>query len=93
MDLWDKGHYVALVDDTEAVLRAGALPRDRTADDDTRARAYNARVLSGRIRQAVRGLTSREGGGSSALTTSVRRPVGRWSRCSARSTPASGTPT
>ena len=63
MDLWEQGHYVALVDDTEAGLAARAHPSRRTPDPESIARAFNSKVLSGRLRSAVRGLTSREGGG------------------------------
>jgi len=63
LDLWDQGQYQALVDDTEAESLARRGPR-HPPDDDTAARRYNARVLSGRLRQAVRSLTDRGGGGS-----------------------------
>jgi len=62
MDLWIQGNYAALVDDTEAesLARVGTPPEP---DEETRARAFNARVLSGRLRSAVRALTNRDGGG------------------------------
>jgi hypothetical protein len=62
IDLWYKGAFTALVDDTETELqnRHGSHP---AADEETKARAYNAKVLSGRIRSAVRTLTSRDQGG------------------------------
>jgi len=46
MDLWAQGCYAALVNDTEAeaLSREGTSPEP---DDETRARAFNARVLSG----------------------------------------------
>ena len=62
MDLWDRGQYKALVDDTETE----ALERATSGvvrDEESLARSFNAKVLSGRLRLAVRHLTSREGGG------------------------------
>jgi hypothetical protein len=61
MHQWELGKFVALVDDTEATalsLRGG----NRASDEDSRMRAFNARVLSGRLRSAVRVLTNRAGG-------------------------------
>ena len=64
MDLWDQGQFKALVDDTEGeVLSRGSS--SRPPDDEAQARAFNARVLSGRLRSAVRALTNRSGGGRS----------------------------
>jgi hypothetical protein len=63
MDLWLQGSHKALVTDTEnlALARIGAA--SPKTDEETRSRAYNERVLSGRLRSAVRNLTNREGGG------------------------------
>lgn len=63
MDLWEEGHHAALVDDTEALLLSRAGPCRRTPDPESEARAFNSKVLSGRLRPAVRRLTSRDGGG------------------------------
>ena len=53
---------MALVDDTEAERLSGvAAPRSQ--DPDSRARAFNAKVLSGRLRAATRQITDHEGGG------------------------------
>jgi len=62
MDLWQQGNYAALVDDmeAEALARIGTPPEPT---EETCARAFNARVLSGRLRAAVRNLTNRDGGG------------------------------
>jgi hypothetical protein len=62
MDLWDQGRFIALVDDTVAEVqsRHGSHP---APDDEARARAFNAKVLSGRLRPAVRALTNRDQGG------------------------------
>ena len=62
MDLWEEGHYKALVDDTECESLS-LRPSNRLPTEDTQARAFNARVLSGRLRSAVRQLTTRSGGG------------------------------
>jgi len=62
MDLWNRGCHAALVDDTEAeaLSRVGTGPEP---DEEIQARTFNARVLSSRLRSAVRALTNREGGG------------------------------
>ena len=62
MNLWDEGKEAAMVEDieTECLSKIGS-PRER--DAETEARAFNTRVMSGRIRSAVRTLTAREGGG------------------------------
>ena len=77
MDLWDQGHFKALVDDTEGeVLSRGSS--SRPPDDEAQARAFNARVLSGRLRSAVRTLTNRSGGGvrqPDELCSKAGRPV------------------
>ena len=62
MDLWEAGAYEALVNDTEleANARLGHIPKQ---DIDTLARTFNVKVLSGRLRSAVRTLTNRNGSG------------------------------
>ena len=63
MDLWEAGHFKALVDDTENESLSHR-PSTRIPTEDTQqARTFNARVLSGRLRSAVRHLTDRSGGG------------------------------
>jgi hypothetical protein len=77
MDLWDQGRFVALVDDTERELRT-RTGTDVRPDEETRARAFNSRVLSGRLRSACRTLTCRDGGGvlqPDDLCTKAGRPV------------------
>jgi hypothetical protein len=51
MDLWYKGKLTALVDDTETEVqsRHGSHP---VKDHESKARAFNSKVLSGRIRAA-----------------------------------------
>ena len=61
LQLWADGCYSALVDNTESEALSGA-PRP-ARDDEAAARAYDAQVLSRRMRQAVRGLTARQCGG------------------------------
>ena len=53
MDLWDEGKFIALIDDTETEVqsRHGSHP---VPTEETQARAYHERVLSGRLRSAVR---------------------------------------
>ena len=53
MTLWEERQHAGLVDDTEAEsrLRAG---RDRMQTPESKARAFNAKVLSGRLRAVVR---------------------------------------
>lgn len=48
MDLWARGNYVSLVDDTEAEVLNRGSGGDRRVDEETRARAFNAKILSGR---------------------------------------------
>ena len=77
MDLWDLGCFAALVDDTEGEIRS-RIRSTRTPDDEAVARAYNAKVLSGRLRSACRNLTSRGGGGvlqPDDTCTKTGRPV------------------
>ena len=77
MDLWDQGCFAALVDDTELEV-LNKTSTQKSPDDDTRARSYNARVLSGRLNSAVRTLTSRGGGGVlqlDDLCSKAGRPV------------------
>ena len=77
MDLWDQGNYKALVDDTEGEVLS-RLPSSRPPDEEAQARSFNARVLSGRLRSAVRAITNRSGGGvrqPDDLCSKAGRPV------------------
>jgi hypothetical protein len=65
MNMWQKGEYKALVDDTENAALS-AIGSTRRTCDESRGRAYNKRVLTGRLRSAVRNLTNRGGGGALA---------------------------
>ena len=62
LDLWDEGHYSALVADCveEALRNSGS---GKSAGFDAKARRYNNLVVEGKLRQAVRGVTDRNGGG------------------------------
>ena len=64
MDLWEQGKFQELVFDVEdeVLRRVGARSRNY-AEDERLAHSYNERVLSGRLRQAVRRLTERDSGG------------------------------
>jgi hypothetical protein len=78
LDLWEQGHYASLVDDTEAEVLNRGQGGGRKADNNTKARAFNAQVLSGRLRQAVQGLTRGEEGGvlqPDDKCTKMGRPV------------------
>ncbi|KAI2494156.1 hypothetical protein MHU86_20388 [Fragilaria crotonensis] len=77
MDLWDQGHFKALVDDAEGEVQS-RQPSSRPPDEEAQARSFNARVLSGRLRSAVRTLTDRSGGGvrqPDDLCSKAGRPV------------------
>jgi hypothetical protein len=63
MDLWAAGRHAALVDDTEAECSSRIGGTRPPADEASIARSFNGQVLSGRLRQAVRKLTDRGGGG------------------------------
>ena len=63
LELWNKGLIAELVQDTVATARrslGGTLPSD---DDENLIRKYHSMVIEGKLRQAVRQLTSRDGGG------------------------------
>ena len=65
MDLWERGHHAGMVWDAEA---EGAACKGRAAfsskeEDDAIERSYHDTVLSGKLQQAVRLETDREGGG------------------------------
>ena len=63
LNLWDSKRFDALVADTEAENRAVRGGRQGGDDDDREARAFQAKVMDGRLREAVRHLTNRSGGG------------------------------
>ena len=76
--MWDAGHIEALVTEIEAAAIQSAGKGQRRRDEETAARTFNAKVLNGSIRSAVRNLTSREGGGvvlPDDTCTKTGRPV------------------
>ena len=62
MDLWDKGLFSSLLDNVEAEV-GSRIRSCQPKDEEARAKSYNAHVLSGRWRAAVRNATSQGGGG------------------------------
>ena len=60
MDLWERGLHAGLVGDAEA---EGDAREGREEEDESMACSYHGPVLSGKLRQAVRRATDREGGG------------------------------
>ena len=60
---WEQGEYAALVQDTVRQCQIRLHRDPPTPTEESRARTFNATVLSGRLRQAVRRLTDRSGGG------------------------------
>ena len=65
MDLWEMGLHSGLVVDTKAkgAAREGRAARCREEEDKVISKIYHYTVLYGKIRQAVRRATNREGGG------------------------------
>ena len=65
IDLWERGQHAVLVGDAEV---EGAAGEGRAAfsgeeEDDAVAQSFHKAVLSGKLQQAVRRATEREGGG------------------------------
>ena len=63
IDLWRQGKYDALIHDITTTSIANAGYRSANTDAETTARKYNSAILDGRLRAAVRGLTSGDNGG------------------------------
>ena len=61
--MWQNNKFDALVDDTELTAWSNASTHSKTTSADNAARKFNAKLISGRLRQAVRELTSKTGGG------------------------------
>ena len=80
MDLWERGQHAGLVGEAEA---EGAAHEGRAAfsgeeEDDAVAQSFHETVLLGKLRQAIRRETDREGEGcllSYEQFTKTRRPV------------------
>ena len=65
MDLWERGLHAVLVGDAKAEgdSREGRAASGGEEEDKTITRSYHDTVLSGKLRQAARWATVREGGG------------------------------
>ena len=61
--LWKEGGIAELVKDIVLTARGGNGGRGRKKDEESVARQYNSKVIHGKVREAVQGATSREGGG------------------------------
>ena len=80
MELWERGQHAGLVGDAEAEAAAceGRAAFSSEEEDDAVARSFHETVLSGKLRQAVRRATDREGGGCllpGEKCTKTGRPV------------------
>ena len=80
MDLWKRGQHAGMVGDaeTEGAAREGRAAFSGEEEDNVVARSFHKTVLLGKIRQAVRQATDREGGGCLLLgekCTKTGRPV------------------
>ena len=69
MDLWERGLHAVLVGDAKAegAAREGRAASGGEEEDEAVARSYHDTVLSGKLCQAIRQATHREGGGSLLL--------------------------
>ena len=65
MYLWERGLHTGLVGYSQAkgASREGRPASDGEEDDEALARSYQNKVLYGKLQQAVRRETDREGGG------------------------------
>ena len=65
MDLWERGLHAGLGGDAEAegAARGVRAASGSKEEDDSVARSFHKTVLLGKLRQAVRRATNREGGG------------------------------
>ena len=65
MDLWERGQHAGLVGDAEAegADQEGRATFSGNEEDNVVAQSYRSIVLSGKLQQAVRQTTNREGGG------------------------------
>ena len=65
MDLWERGQHAGLVGDAKAegAARKGRAAFSGEEEEDAMARIFHEAVLSGKLRQAIRQATGREGGG------------------------------
>ena len=80
MDLWDRGLHTVLVGgyEAEGAAKEGRADSGGEEEDEAVTISYHDTVLSGKLRQAVRRETDREGVGCILLDdqcTKTRRPV------------------
>ena len=78
LNLWRQGKFDALIQDITNTSLANAGYRSASNDAETTARKYHSAVLDGRLRAAVRGLTSSDTGGvlgPNDAFTKTGRPV------------------
>ena len=61
--MWQENKFGALVDNTEMTAWSNASTHSKTTSADNAARKFNAKLISGKLRQAVRELTSTASGG------------------------------
>ena len=82
MDLWERGQHAGLVGyaEAEGSAREGRAAFSGEEEDDAVARSFHDTVLSGKLRQAVRQATDKEGGGVSSKKTNPRKPGDRLQR-------------
>ena len=68
LDLWERGIHAGLVGDALAEGRdqEGRVERCVEEEEDRLARSFHSTVMSGKLQQAVRQATDREGGGVSS---------------------------
>ena len=65
LELWDRGWIPALMDDAEVEIRCRRGSGEKHACDVIKeGRTFEGRVTAGKLREAVRILTDRSGGGS-----------------------------
>ena len=96
MDLWDRGLHTGLVGyaEAEGAAREGRDSNFGEYKDEALYWTYHDTVFSGKIRQAVRWATDREGGGGvSSRMTNALKSGDRLQRSSGRSTWTCGSPT
>ena len=80
MDLWERGQHAGLVGDAEAegAAREGRSAFSGEEEDNAVAQSFHETVLSGKLHQAVRRATDREGRGCLLLDdqcTKTGRPI------------------
>jgi hypothetical protein len=66
LELWEDGKFNALVQNTVNEALRGVGGGRPSNDEEKIARAFHNKILDGKLHQAVRALTNREGGGNDA---------------------------